>query len=165
MITQLRDLFGQLRGRIICRVSVGPAGVHYDFRPPLAQTREFFDYGILSNAAVTLRSKQKETLLALPPFPPFQSEKELQSFLLGKEVTNADIDEEKNAGRIILGDEILLSLIPTHGDDRVYWALYNWPLGYEVGGKTNGFVITASNIQRVKGHSTELPTQEHGSEP
>jgi len=154
MIDEVRKLMASLRGEKVVKVVVGPAGVHYDFGPEQKSPALIVRYGVLSNTSITIHSSQRQRLLGIAPFPPFSCQDALGKVLVGKTVTEADFDEKKNAARIILDGNLLLSLVPTAEDEGVYWSVYYWPSG-PLGKIRDGFVITADSIERVKAEGVQ----------
>jgi hypothetical protein len=151
MNQELQHLIGKLVGRRLFNVLVGPAGVHYDFAAGTDLLARIPELSILSNTRLTIYSRAKKCLFSGGPYPAYSCQEELSNLLTDREVANAEFDSQKNAARIILDDEILLSLLPCVEikKEETCWSIH--ACSQELIQKNGlGFLIGAAKVERIK---------------
>ena len=151
MNEELIAFLSKLEGRTLFQVLVGPAGVHYDFASGRALSAKRRELSVLSNAPIHITSKLKPVIFSCGPYPPYACQDELAAILLTRQVAEAAFDPEKNALRVVLDEEILLSLLPRldeRGEETV-WSVHSH-LRQDTEEGNLGFLVGPSFIKRIK---------------
>ncbi len=151
MNEELTVFLSKLDGRTLFQVLVGPAGVHYNFASGTALSAKRRELSVLSNTPIHITSKLKKVMFACGPYPAYASQDELAAILITRQVAGAAFDPEKNALRVVLDEEILLSLLPRldeRGKETV-WSVHSH-LQEDTATGNLGFLVGPSFIKRIK---------------
>ena len=112
-------------GSRIADVRVGPAGVHLDLDSAPDQRvgrKPMLSFWLQGGLRV---KNQQEEKFSSPPCPPESARELLAPLLVGRLVTEAALDRNRNVLRLVLDDELLLSVYPARDADQVYpWMFY-----------------------------------------
>ena len=143
----IQELLAGLKSLQLVRIRVGPAGVHYDFaknpQMPLAM-------GILSNTGIHLYYKDCGKIWEVPRYPPYDCQPQLERRLVGRVVTEAEIQSENNAALIVLDDQIALKLLPETMNPDVGWSIHRRSPDDVKRDWIPGLVVTAHALSEVE---------------
>jgi len=134
-------LFSGFVGRDLARLTVGMAGVHYDFASERIEQKWYVQHSVLTNARILIRRETGERLLETEAFPPFAAEGGLQALLVGRRARRILWDSQQSELRMEFHDGVDLSLVLNSSDERQYMCVFYYPEGRRDWRMTEGFVI------------------------
>ena len=135
--------------KVIVRVKVGMAGVHYDFSSEKVNNDWLVRHSILTNARVCIWSRDGVCNFRTEEFPPFSSEEDIRARLIGRIAVSVHWDATEPAIRVMLDDSSVLELRPAPEDKRQYLGIYYYPEGRGDWRLTEGFVVTLGKVSRA----------------
>jgi hypothetical protein len=147
----LTAFLSKLEGRTLFEVLVGPAGVHYHFALGAALSAKRRELSVLSDTPIHITSNLKQIVFSCGPYPAYACQDELAATLLTRQVAEAAFDPEKNALRLVLDREILLSLLPRldEGGQETVWSVHSH-LQEDTAAGNLGFLIGPTSIKPIK---------------